>query len=234
MKHSLAILFLLPALAWADPPSIQIDKEIAPNGQYVRMLPKTDAASVAYVGIDGLDPIPSDVLKDGRLFLLDTRGLAIGRYRFAAVAASKTGEQARVDFVVVIGTGPLPPNPPQPPNPPNPPTDPFTKSLQAAYDADAAPDKATSLAKLQAAFKKLAIDAGKRPDSTNAVFAVWAKSITEDPATGLPDLTKLKGVRSAIRDDVSAAWGGTMIAPLTAADAATELTKVSNALNGVR
>ncbi len=114
---SAPLALLLAAVALAQPPSIEIPAEIRPAGQYVRVSPKTDAVAVAYVGLDGLDGVPSDLLKDGRLFLLDTRGLARGRYRFAAVAAGKTGEQARADFVVVIGDAP--PNPPGP-NPPTP------------------------------------------------------------------------------------------------------------------
>lgn len=115
------LLTLLAALvAAAAPPALVVPDEVRPTGQYVRVSPKTDAVAVAYVGLDGVEPIPSDVLKDGRLFLLDARGLAPGRYRFAAVAASKEGEQARADFVVVIPGPPVPPTPPGP-TPPVPP-----------------------------------------------------------------------------------------------------------------
>lgn len=121
MRHAVAIFLLTSAVAWADPPALDIPAEVKPSGQYVTLSPKTDATAVTYVGLDGVDPIPSAVLKDGRMFLLDTRGMAAGRYRFAAVAASKTGEQARADFAVVVGTPPpVPPGPGPGPTPPGP------------------------------------------------------------------------------------------------------------------
>lgn len=118
-------LLLLAAGALAAPPSLEIPAEVKPTGEYVQLVPKTDAANVLYVGLSGLEPFPSAVLKDARMFLLPTRGLAVGRYRFAAVAAGKTGEQTRADFVVVIGDappgpGPTPPVPPGPVPPPGP------------------------------------------------------------------------------------------------------------------
>jgi hypothetical protein len=104
------------------PPHIKIDPEIRPTGQYVSFVPDTDAVSILYVGLDGVDPLPSALLKDPRTFVLDTRGLAQGRYRFAAVGASAEGQQARTDFAVVVGTpGPTPPGPTPPgPTPPGP------------------------------------------------------------------------------------------------------------------
>src|SRR5229473_610438 len=131
MKHSLSLLLLLAACpAYADPPSLDIPDEVKPAGQFIIFTPKTDAVSVTYIGLDSLEPLPPAILKDGRMFALDCYGKPVGRYRFAAVAAGKTGEQTRKDFVAVIGTGPLPPNPP---NPPNPPADPFAAVLQTAY-----------------------------------------------------------------------------------------------------
>jgi hypothetical protein len=106
---------VLAALAVrAEPPSLKIDSEHRPTGQYVRFTPDTDAKSVIYVGLDGIDPFPSEELKDSRRFLLNTRGLAPGRYRFAAVAAGATGEQTRADFAVMIGPVPDPDRPVKP------------------------------------------------------------------------------------------------------------------------
>lgn len=121
----LALLHLFAAVAVAAPPKLTIPTEAKPVGGYVRFTPETDAVSVTYVSLDGLDPFPSEELKDGRRFLLPTNGVAEGKYRFVAVAASKDGEQARADFVVVVGTGPPPAKPgPIIAPPPTTPTDP--------------------------------------------------------------------------------------------------------------
>lgn len=120
---AITVYLLLIGCLQADPPKLTIPAEVRPTGQYVSLLPDTDAVSVVYIGLSGIDAIPSEWLKDSRRFALDTRGLAAGRYGFAAVAASKTGETARADFTVVIGTPPTPPIPPGPgPKPPEPPT----------------------------------------------------------------------------------------------------------------
>ena len=92
--------FALAASALAAPPKLTIPAEVKPVGGYVRFTPDTDAVSVVYVSLDGLDPFPSEELKDPRRFLLPVAGVKDGKYRFAAVAASKDGEQARADFVV--------------------------------------------------------------------------------------------------------------------------------------
>jgi hypothetical protein len=110
-------------------PRLKIDAEVKPAGQYATFVPDTDCKAVTYVGLSGVEPIPSAVLLDARLFLLDTRGLQPGRYQFAAVGAAGD-RQVRADFAVVVGVPPppQPPGPgPQPPGPgpsPNPTTEP--------------------------------------------------------------------------------------------------------------
>jgi hypothetical protein len=117
-----------PAPAPAGP-RLKIDAEVKPAGQYATFVPDTDCKAVTYVGLSGVEPIPSAVLLDARLFLLDTRGLQPGRYQFAAVGAAGD-RQVRADFAVVVGVPPppQPPGPgPQPPGPgpsPNPTTEP--------------------------------------------------------------------------------------------------------------
>lgn len=117
---ALSVVLLAAAVGLAEPPKLVIPAEVKPAGQYVEQLPETDAVSVQYVGLSGVDPIPSRVLNDPRLFLLDTRGLAAGSYKFAAVGSSKTGEQVRRDFAVVIGTPTTPPVTPPDKNPTDP------------------------------------------------------------------------------------------------------------------
>lgn len=131
--YALPVVWLAAAVGMlaAAPPTLEIPAENRPSGQYVTIAPKTDAVAVTYVGLDGLDPVPSQLLRDGRVFLLDSRGLKDGRYRFVAVGAGKTGEQARVDFVVVIGKGDV--LPPVPDPKPGPQPDPGPPGGPAAY-----------------------------------------------------------------------------------------------------
>jgi hypothetical protein len=116
-----AILLALAVLA--VPPEVDIPPEVRPSGQYVKLIPKTDAKSITYVGLSGIDPLPAEMLKDPRMFLLDVRGLPVARYKFAAVACL-ADEQTRFDFEVVIGTPPVVVTPPGPgplnPPPPSP------------------------------------------------------------------------------------------------------------------
>jgi hypothetical protein len=136
-------LLLLVSLLNAAPPSLKIPSEVKPSGQYITLLPEGDAVSVQYVGLSGVDSMPSVILKDPRMFALDTRGLPEGSYKFVAVGSSKEGEQVRVDFVVVIGDSPIPPIPPgpNPPIPPSPVTD-LQKKLQEAYSKETDSNKA--------------------------------------------------------------------------------------------
>src|SRR5262245_34419350 len=126
--------------ARAEQPKLKIEVP-PPSGQYVSFTPDTDAKSVVYVGLDGVDPFPTSELKDPRRFLLSTRGLAEGKYRFAAIAASATGEQTRVDFVVVLGPGSDPVIPP-------PPKDKLLEAVRAAYDKDTSTTKKADMAAL--------------------------------------------------------------------------------------
>ncbi len=122
LSASLVLSALLTAAALSAPPTLDIPPEVRPNGQYALFVPKTDAVGIEFVGLDGIDPVPTAVLKDARTFLLDTRGLRPARYRFVAVGSSASGELARVAFVLVVGDAPPPgPTPPGPtPDPPSP------------------------------------------------------------------------------------------------------------------
>jgi hypothetical protein len=123
-RGAILAVLLATATAFAAPPDLEIPAEVTPVQGYARVAPKTNAVSVVYVALDGLYPFPSDELKDARRFVLPTNGVKAGRYRFVAVGASKTGEQATKEFAVVVGTPPQPPDPPTPPDPPQPPDPP--------------------------------------------------------------------------------------------------------------
>ncbi len=126
------LILCFSPLAFADPPTLDIPAVIKPVGQYCQITPKTDGVSVLYVGLDSVDPLPAALLKDPRLFILDTRGLPKGSYRFSAVAAGKTGEQTRADFAVLIGDVPPGPGPDPGPSP-----DPFVTAKDPFVKAGA-------------------------------------------------------------------------------------------------
>lgn len=132
--------------------TLDVPAEITPHGGYARFTPKTNAVSIVYVGLDGIDPFPSEELRDARRFLLPVGGVAEGRYRFAAVAAGPDGVQARADFVVLVGNSPIPPPGPKPPGPLPQPADPLVAAFHAGYLLDADPDKAALVGKLAELF----------------------------------------------------------------------------------
>lgn len=133
MRLAPLALILLTASANAAPPKIDIPAEVKPSGDYATVQPTTDAVSVTYVGLSGVDPFPSGFLKDSRSFVLPVRGLKAGQYQFAAIAASKGGEQSRRDFVVIVGSLPGPTPVPPPPKPPEPQLDPASAPDDGLY-----------------------------------------------------------------------------------------------------
>lgn len=118
------LAMLVSSATFAAPPTIDLPQQVVPSGDYATLVPKTDAVSVSYVGLSGVDAFPSEFLKDPRSFILPVRGLAKGDYKFAAVAASKDGEQVRKDFVVRVGGAPTDPVIPKDPVEPVDPVEP--------------------------------------------------------------------------------------------------------------
>lgn len=124
-KSSVLLLSLLLAMpSLAAPPSLEIPAEIKPSADYAVFAPdaKTTVKTITYIGLSGVDPFPSDLLRDPRAFVLPVRGLAAGRYRFVAVG-SLNDEHAKKEFAVIVGapSDPLPDPKPQPPVDPLPP-----------------------------------------------------------------------------------------------------------------
>lgn len=124
LRLTLCALLLSVSGAFALPPKIELPAEVKPVDGWVRVVPVTDAVSVIYVPLDGLSPFPSEELKDSRRLIVPVHNAKEGKYRFVAVASSKTGEQVRLDFVVLVGTNPKPVDPVVPPKPPTPKVDP--------------------------------------------------------------------------------------------------------------
>lgn len=118
---AIVIVLVSVTISLADPPTLEIQAEIPATGQYVSFTPKTDAKSVMYIGLSGVDPFPSELLKDSRSFLLPASGLKTGYYKFVAIAI-KDNESTRRDFVIKVGNptpGPIVPEP-KPDDPPQP------------------------------------------------------------------------------------------------------------------
>jgi hypothetical protein len=191
MRIAFLSLALLAASAFAAPPPIDIPAEIRPAGQYITLTPATTAVALDYVGLDGLEPLPPSLLKDVRMFVLDTRGLAKGRYRFIAVGASGTGELARAAFAVVIGDAP-PPGPGPGPVPP-PPDDPLLPTLRAIYGADQSPTKQADVKALAAIFRESAAVADDTRLTTYRQVNDAVASVTMR-AVPLPRLSPLREV----------------------------------------
>lgn len=103
--------------AHAAPPVVDFPAEIKAQGDFVTVRPKTDAKGITYIGLSGVDPFPTVLLKDARDFVFPTRGLSAGPYRFSGVA-SLNDEHTEFRFTVVVGgKGPPGPNPEPPPGP---------------------------------------------------------------------------------------------------------------------
>lgn len=180
---------LLAPPARADPPKLVVPSEVRPSGQYVTFRPDTDAVSITFVGLSGIDPLPNELLSDKRVFVLDVYGKPTGRYRFAAVAASKTGEQARADFVAVIGDAPptpVPPGPtPTPPTPvppgPTPPPGPIVQGplrvLIVVESSDASKLPASQLTILTATSVREYLDAKCLKAGNTPEWRIWDKDV---------------------------------------------------------
>lgn len=133
----LAVLLVTPPV-FAAPPSVDIPAETVATGDFTVVVPKTDAKGVSYVGLSGVDPFPSALLKDSKTFVLPTRGLPAGRYVFAGVA-SLNDEHTVFRFAVVVGKPPVVVPPVDPPVDPPPPGQVFYYFLIVRPDGPAAP-----------------------------------------------------------------------------------------------
>lgn len=126
------LLCFLAGVGYSAPPTVDFPKETKATSDYVILTPKTDAKTITYVkgfynsGVnmaDGVEPFPSAMLKDAKVFMLPVRGLPKGKYSFTGVA-SLNDEHTVFDFSILVGEGVTPPVPPNPippnPNPPIP------------------------------------------------------------------------------------------------------------------
>ena len=202
--YAAAVCLLAAAAALAAPPALGIPPEVKPVQGYARVSPKTDAVSVVYVALDGLFPFPSEELKDARRFVLPTTGVKAGRYRYVAVAASKGGEQATAEFVVVVGDAPnLPPITPGPQPEPKPPDSPASYYFLVVR-ADGPADPAFTAAMGLPAWGELRKKGHQFKDKTVSAAADLALALP--PGTALPCVVTLStagGVSKIVRGPVA-------------------------------
>lgn len=224
-------LFLLATPAFSQSITVPEKVQVDTPGLIVIRATNLDADDVKWWSVgSGIQTFPPDVVVPKAGVYL---GLALqpGTYKVGVVCAKVVNGKAVMSLpqyvVVTVGT----PTPPIPPTPPAP-TDPLTQALQSAYNKDVDADRAKSLAFLQLAYATMATQASTRTDNTNATFVAWMKSVVEAPGVGLT-VNQLRNLRTAVATELQSAWG-TNPAPLTAANAAAELTKISNALKGVQ
>lgn len=121
MKRTSVILCLLffSGITSAQPPKLEIESVIEAKGDYVTFVPVSDAAVITYIGLSGVEPFPSDMLKDGKSFILPIRGLKPASYRFVAIGI-RQNEFTRREFVVKVPGVPEPNPDPQPEPEPDP------------------------------------------------------------------------------------------------------------------
>lgn len=204
MRTAAALVLASAALAGAAPPALEIPAEVRPVQGYARVGPKTDAVSVTYVALDGLFPFPSEELKDPRRFVLPTTGVRAGRYRYVAVAASKDGEQATAEFVVVVGDAPnLPPITPGPQPEPTPPDSPASYYFLVVR-ADGPADPAFTAAMGLPAWAELRKKGHQYKDKTVSAAAADL-ALALPPGTTLPCVVTLStagGVSKIVRGPV--------------------------------
>jgi hypothetical protein len=197
--RTLLLLLVLCSTAFAAPPVVDIAPEIQATSEYVTVQPKTDAVAITYVAQSGVEPFPSVMLKDPRTFVLPTRGLAVGRYKFVAVA-SLDDEHTRVDFVVVVGKPPPSTPPVDPDEPDDPPTPPVTTKATAAvyvYEKDETAVPSAVLAGLNRVNREQKIRAtlfeDDSVDGTGDVPEQYKTPLAEARKVGLPALVVMAG-----------------------------------------
>lgn len=144
----------------APPPPVSIPAtlKVRPGRlKVIRAVTQPGVSVVTWVNLneDDLDVVPQT---GGNSVIVSAQ--TPGAYRVMAIVVDQTGKLTYTFCAVTVaGTPkPAPPGPGPGPTPPGPtpptPSDPLTQALQAAYGAEAATDKATSVKALAALYKE--------------------------------------------------------------------------------
>lgn len=241
MKASAAILALLtlffcqarcPAQSVTLPDTLTVEEP----GLIVLRAKTFDADGLRWFVVGGkLQTFPPDVVTP-KLGTFAGFTLTAGTFKVGCLAAKCVGGKAVMSLPVYCTVTVGSPQPPTPPTPPTP-TDPLTQTLQAAFNLDTDADRAKSLQYLQGVYQGMAAQAPSHVElSTNLAWIAWEKSVVEqDPMKNPGGLTanQVKNLRTAIANDTKSAWGANQ-APITTVQAQSQLTRISNALQGVK
>lgn len=226
------LIMLRGCEAFAAEPAVKLPTEIrAKPGRLLRLQAETTNKHVRWFlsNPDDADLIPIAAEK-AAIFCSPT----VGRYRvFCYTAAGDVPSEPAV-CVVIVGEAPDPgPKPPPSPDPPEP-SDPFAKALQAAYAADAAPDKAKRRDQLASLYRYAAnlVSGESEIDTVGKLY-----DVLRDAGKILVGDQVLPGVRRAIAEELSKVLPTSPSAPLDKATrerCASQFTRVAKALESVR
>lgn len=193
------IVSVFLSLLLSSPPEVTIPKDTLATGDYVVLTPTTTAKTISYVGLSGVDPFPSSMLKDPKSFILPTRGLPNGTYRFVGVA-SLNDEHTQFSFNVKVGKlDPMPPpvNPnPTDPIPPKPTSGMFFLIVRG--DGPASPEFTRTMT--LEGWKKLSDSGHRYKDYIASDLPKF--NITLPPGTTLPCVITLRPRADGIHSDI--------------------------------
>lgn len=156
-----------------------------------------------------------------------------GNYRITCTVVRLKDGQTIADrqrFKVTIGT-PVPPVPPVPPEPP--PDDGLTKTLRAAYAAEADGQKAGQAAFLASVYRGAGVLVDRADITTNKQLLAALHTVVEAPGVGLKS-TQLMVVRNAVADYLDAELGKSASAPVDKAKARAAFARVAASLEALR
>ena len=130
MKRFLLITLLLFAPSQLYAQSVKLPSEVKATPGFVFITAETDCTEVKWISPDGLQIIPSQLLKDSKTAVgivpLLQQGQTGASYRLYAYGAKGDKASEPALCTVIVGSGPAPPIPPGPgpvpPKPPDPPT----------------------------------------------------------------------------------------------------------------
>lgn len=218
------VLFVCLGSGWtADAPYVKLpDKLTVKPNRYFKIKADTNCKQVKWVLPGGLDSFPfgADIPQPPNIQVLIGDS---GTYTIQAYGALGDQVSDIATCTVTVGTPP----------PPTPPPSALTETFQTAYSQDTDTDRAASLDFLIAAYSSMASAApGWTTIHTNADALKQMQTVISAP-TGLKP-TQVKNLRTAIAAEFTKVFGTTSTALIDLTALAAELSKISNALKGVK
>jgi hypothetical protein len=198
------------ALLWAAPlwaaVKLKVPERVTGEpGAFLVVKADTDGTACRWLALDaGLNVFPPDMLTDKRATVVTAH--RAGRYRLLCYTAVGNEPSEPALCLIVVGEpGPEPgpgPGPGPGPEPPAP-TDPLTKAVQAAYDADAGPEKKRQKDALAALYRQ----AVKTAEDQSLKTAADLLGILQKARQSLLPDAALLPLRQVISKELNAALG---------------------------